>query len=127
MAGAYSPYEPAARAGGRPDPKPLYRVLVHRQFHGLWDALPARVGLVSAQQFYDHVAHTPGVPPKVNSTTILRGKAGSPKFDGASRTIHYEISGAGRIDYQYVDDYRVSPDGDPHRVVFILTIDLSSH
>ncbi len=79
------------------------------------------------QQFYDHVAHTPGTPPLVNSAVILRGKAGEPKFPGASRTIHYEISGAGRIDYQFVNEFRVADVGDPHPVVLILTIDLSSH
>lgn len=127
MAGAYSPFEPASRPGGRPEPKPTYRVLVHRRFRDLWDALPLRVGLESAQQFYDHVAHTPGTPPRINSATVLRGKAGKPKFDGGSRTIHYEISGAGRIDYQYVDSFTGGHAGDAHRVVFILTIDLGSH
>jgi len=101
-------------------------VLVHRQFAGAWEQLPSRVGLESAQQFYDHVAYTPGEAPRINSAVVLRGKAGKPKFAGGSRTVHYEISGAGRIDYQYVNDYRGARD-DPHSVVFILTIDLSSH
>lgn len=127
MTGAYSPYEPATRPGGKPEEKPGYRVLVHRKFAHLWEQLPERVGLESAQQFYDHVAQTPGEPPKVNSSTVLRGKAGRPKFAGGSRTIHYEISGAGRIDYQYVNQYTGGAHGDPHPVVFILTIDLSSH
>ena len=86
-----------------------------------------RSGLQSAQQFYDHVAFTPGSPPLVNSATILRGKAGEPKFVGGSRTIHYEISGAGRINYQYVNAYADGRSGDPHPVVFILTIELGSH
>ena len=127
MTGAYSPYQPAARPGSKPPDKPAYRVLVHRTFADLWEQLPDRVGLESAIQFYDHVANTPGEPPKVNSSTILRGKAGKPKFAGASRTIHDEISGAGRIDYQYVNDYTGGEHGDAHPVVFILTIDLSSH
>ena len=93
----------------------------------MWAQLAARVGIESAQQFYDHVAQTPGQPPKVNSASILRGKAGRPKFEGASRTIHYEISGAGRIDYQYVDNFTGGHHGDPHAVVFIFTIDLDSH
>lgn len=127
MTGAYSPYQPAGRPGGKPEEQPGYRVLVHRKFAQLWEQLPERVGLESAQQFYDHIAHTPGVPPKVNSSTVLRGKAGKPKFAGGSRTIHYEISGAGRIDYQHVSQHTGGAHGDPHPVVFILTIDLSSH
>lgn len=127
MTGAYSPFQPAARPGGRPASKPPYRVLVHRRFAQLWEQLPQRVGLESALQFYDHVAQTPGEPPKVNSSSLLRGKAGKPKFEGASRTIHYEISGAGRINYQSVNAYTGGEHGDPHSVVFILSIDLSSH
>jgi len=39
----------------------------------------------------------------------------------------YEISGAGRIDYQFNDAYTGGTVGDPHPVVFILSINLSSH
>jgi hypothetical protein len=107
--GAYQPYGPARRPGRRPGAKPGYRVLVHRKFAHLWTALPERVGLTAAQQFYDHVAATPGQPAAVNRTGILRGKAGEPKAPGFSRTIHYEITGAGRIDYQFNDAYRSAP------------------
>lgn len=127
MTGAYSPFQPAARPGSKPPAKPTYRVLVHRKFLGLWEQLPGRVGLESAQQFYDPVANTPGAAPAVNSSTILKGKAGKPKFEGASRTVHYEISGAGRLDYQFVNDDVDGAHGDPHPVVFILSIDLGSH
>ena len=127
MTGAYSPFQPAARPGGKPEDKPAYRVLVHHKFAGLWDQLAERLGLESAQQFYDHVAATPGLPPQVNSASILKGKAGKPKFEGASRTVHYEISGASRIDYQYANEFTGGAHGDAHPVVFILTIDLSSH
>jgi len=65
--------------------------------------------------------------PPINRTTILSGKAGCPWADGFSRTIHYEISGAGRINYQYSDAYTDGARGDAHRVVIILTIDLTSH
>ena len=125
-ASAYQPYEPARRPGGRPAAKPGYRVLVHRKFADLWTALPERVGLTAAQQFYDHVANTPGHPAAINRTGILRGKAGEPMASGFSRTIHYEITGAGRIDYQFNDAYR-GIRGDPHPVVFIRAINLSSH
>jgi hypothetical protein len=124
---AYQPFVPAARPGGRPPARPGYRVLVHRQFKEQWDQLPARVGLESAQQFYDHVATTPGAIPRVGSSTILRGSAGRPIQDGFSRTIHYEISGAGRINYQFNDAYTGGATGDPHPVVMILTITLVSH
>lgn len=93
----------------------------------MWAQLAKKVGLEGAQQFYDHVSLSPGQPPRINSASILRGKAGRPKFEGASRTIHYEISGAGRIDYQFVDNYTGGLHGDPHNVVFILTIDFDSH
>ncbi len=45
---------------------------------------------------------------------------------GFSRTVHYEISGAGRIDYQYNAAY-LGARGDPHPVVCIRAISLSSH
>jgi hypothetical protein len=102
-------------------------VLVHRQYKDLWDELPQRVGLASARQFYDHVSRSPGAPSAINRTTILAGRAGKPIADGFSRTIHYEISGAGRINYQYNDAYTGGAKGDTHGVTFILTIDLSSH
>jgi hypothetical protein len=102
-------------------------VLVHRKFEPLWVQLPERVGLEAARQFHAHVTQSPGSPPTVNSACILRGRAGRPRADGFSRTVYYEISGAGRIDYQFCDEYRTASDGDSHRVVFILTIDLSSH
>ena len=126
-ASAYQPYAPARRPGGKPPEKPAYRVLVHRQFQPAWEQLSERVGLESAQQFYDHVASSPGQPPAVGRTSILRGAAGRPLGHGFSRTIHYEISGAGRIDYQFNDAFTGGAHGDPHPVVLLLTIDLSSH
>ena len=126
MPGAYKPFEPARRPGGKPSTPPRYRVLVHRRYADRWATLAQRVGLESAQQFWDHVARTPGEPPDINTTTVLKGKAGQPKQPGFSRTIHYEISGAGRINYQFHDAY-IGTGGDPHGVVWILTIELSSH
>lgn len=81
----------------------------------------------SAQQLYDHVASTPGRPPAINRTTVLRGRAGRPVVPGCSRTIHYGISEAARIDYPYADEFRGGRDGDPHPVVLVLTIRLGSH
>jgi hypothetical protein len=114
------------RPGGRPTAKPRYRVLAHRRFLDLWEQLPECVGLQAAQQFYDHVANTPGQTPAVGTTTVLKGSLGQPFAPGFSRTVHCEISGAGRIDYQY-HDANVGARDDPHPVVFILRIDLGSH
>ena len=47
--------------------------------------------------------------------------------DGWSPTYHYEISGAGRVDYQFHNAYQTAPERDTHPVVFIRTIDFSSH
>jgi hypothetical protein len=124
---AYQPFEPVRRPGGKPKSKPTYRILVHRQYARLWAELPQRLGLESAQQFYDYVAFSPGTVSPINRTTILAGKAGRPWADGFSRTVHYEISGAGRINYQYNDAYTEGAIGDAHRVVVILTIELASH
>jgi hypothetical protein len=100
---------------------------VHRKFTHLWVALPERVGVKPVKQFYDHVASTPGQPAAINRTGMLRGKAGQPMGPGFSRTIHYQISGAGRIDYQYHDSYTGGARKDPHPVVFIRAINLSRH
>lgn len=127
MTRSYAPFIPARRPGGRPADRPRYRVLVHRAFAEAWSELPRRVGVRSAQQFYDHVSTTPGRPPDINRATVLRGQAGRPKFASCSRTIHYEISGSGRIDYQYADEFRQGRHGDAHSVVLVLTIRLGSH
>lgn len=123
----YQPFVPARRPGGRPDEKPRFRVLVHHKFAEAWNGLPGAVGLESAQQFYEHVSQTPGEIPQVNSSTILKGKAGKPKMPGFSRTVHYEISGAGRVDYQWNSEYQNHEEDEPHPVVLILSISLGSH
>ena len=102
-------------------------MVVHHQHKDRWDELTKRVGLESAQQLYDHLAQTPDRPPAINRSTILKGKAGKPAEEGFSRTVHYEISGAARIDYQWNREYRTVPDGDPHPVVRIIAITFSSH
>src|SRR5687768_12224950 len=108
---AYQPLWPGQRPGGRPDVAPAYRVLVHRKFADKWEELADRVGLDSAQEFWDHIAVAPGERPALASTTVLRGKAGKPQGAGWSRTIHYEISSMARINYQYHDSYRTRVDG----------------
>jgi hypothetical protein len=89
--------------------------------------MATRVGLQQAQQFWDHVAQTPGQPDPIAQTTLLRGKIGAPMGPGWSRTYHYEISGAGRINYQFHDSFLTRDGSDKHRVVAIRTIDYSSH
>jgi hypothetical protein len=125
--GAYRPLVSARSPGGRPIDAPAYRVLVHRQYLDEWNSLVDWVGRTAARQFWDHVSQTPGLPPKVGSSAMLRGKHHGPKWADYSRTIHYEISGAGRIDYQYADATAEGAHGDAHAVVKILTIDFSSH
>ena len=122
----YRPFRPAKRPGGRPRGAPQFRVLVHHRMHERWSELVQRVGLESAQQFYDHVAHTPDRPSDINRTTILRGRASRPSDPGFSRTVHYEISGAARIDYQYHPQF-LGRQGDTHAVVRILAITYTSH
>lgn len=46
---------------------------------------------------------------------------------GWSKTYHYEISSAGRIDYQFHNEFKGGDRGDPHPVVAILTISYGSH
>ena len=102
-------------------------MLVHRQYLDVWSSLAERVGLENAQQFWDHVAMTPGAHPKVGTSSVMKGKHAAPKAEGFSKTIHYEITGAGRIDYQWNAAYEGGALGDAHPVVWILTIDLGSH
>jgi hypothetical protein len=125
--GAYRPHIAARRPGGGPGAQPLFRVLVHRQFIDTWNSLAERVGLENAQQFWDHVAFTPGEHPRVGTSSVMKGKHNGPKWPGCSKTIHYEISGAGRIDYQYNAASTEGAEHDVHGAVKILTIDLGSH
>jgi hypothetical protein len=125
--GVYRPFVAARAPGGRPDQKPTFRVLVHRQYLDLWNSLVDQVSIASAKQFWDHVPMTPGMPPAVGTSTVLRGKHHRGKWPGYSQTIHYEISGAGRIEYQYASSTTEGTKGDVHAVAKILTIDPTSH
>lgn len=124
---AYRPFMPARHPTSTPRVRPKYRLLVHRKFARHWDQLVQRIGEQGALQFWEHVTENPGSTSAVAQTTILKGKAGKAMGPGWSKTCHYEISGAGRIDYQYHNAYRTKPEGDPHRVVAIRTISFSSH
>jgi hypothetical protein len=125
--GAHHPWMPARRPGGRPPFAPRFRVLIHYQLHDVWERLRDRVGTASAQQFWDHVAVEPGRPPRINSATVLRGARGRPLESGFSRSIHYEVSGAARIDYQFNPRWIGPAGGDEYGIVVIVQITLGSH
>lgn len=125
--GGYRPYGAARAPQGRPTEKPRWRVLVHRKSAAAWAGLTDAVGLESVQQLWDHICMTPDQPPTVGSSVFLRGHHHRGKWPGYSRTVHYGISGAGRIDYQYNPASTEGSSGEPHPVVKILYIDLSSH
>ena len=57
----------------------------------------------------------------------MKGRQAAALQDGSSRVYHYEVSGAGRVDYRYNPKCKTSPDGDEHAVVYVISIDLSSH
>ncbi len=124
--GDHHPWMPARRPGGRPSFAPRFRVLVHHQLEERWEQLVDRIGIASAQQFWDHVAVEPGRPPRINAATVLRGSRGRPLGPGFSRSIHYEASGAARIDYQFNPRW-VGRSGDEYGIVVIVQITLGSH
>lgn len=86
-----------------------------------------QVGMQQAQELWDHLANHANQMPATANTCFLRGKAGRPQGDGWSRTIHYEVTSKVRVDYQYHEEYRTRPGGDPHPVVAVLTINFTSH
>lgn len=80
-----------------------------------------------AQQFWDHLATSPGTIPGGARSSMLRGRRGEPIASGFSRTYHWELSGAARANYQFSDAFRIDDSGDEHKVVFILSISYASH
>lgn len=98
---------------------PTFRVLVHHKL-SVWQELAGRVGLANAQQFWDHVARAAASGRKFQGH---KGKHHAPKWPGYPKTIHYEITGAGRINYQFNPSATDGADG----VVKIMSIDLGSH
>jgi hypothetical protein len=102
-------------------------VLIHKRYKRHYDQLVEKVGLQQAQQFWDHLASAPGEPSPIASISILRGKAGRSAGGDWSRVHHYELTSKARADYRYNDKFKTGSDGDPHRVVEIVTINYSSH
>jgi hypothetical protein len=123
---AYDPYLTTERPGGKPDKKPQFRLLIHKRHLSKWQELARRVGLQNAQQFWDHVSFRPDQPPLLGTCTPMKGKHNAGR-DGWSRIYHYEITGAGRVDYQFHAEYGEGEVGDKHRVVRIIGLDWSSH
>lgn len=73
------------------------------------------------------MALTPGQLPKVGRSSVMKGKDAAPTWSGYSKTIHYEITGAGRIAYQFNPAAADGASGDSHGMVKIMSIDLGSH
>jgi hypothetical protein len=126
QAGAYDPFLTTERPGGRPETKPRFRVLLHKRHLAKWEELVRRVGSQNAQQFWDHVSNRADQPPLLGTCTPLKGKHNAGR-DGWSRRYHYEITGAGRVDYEFHHEYAGGAVGDKHAVVRIIGIDWSSH
>lgn len=124
--GAYRPYVAARRPGGNPENKPAWRVVVHHKFLTLWNDLVVRCGLQQAQQLWDYLAFQPDKPSPYGNVSLMKGKHMRGK-DGWSGVRHYEITGAGRVDFQHNPRFTNGAQGDEHSVVRIIGIDLSSH
>lgn len=120
--GAHRPYVPARAPLGKPANEPVWRVVVHRQLLQKWDELASRVGKANAEQLWDFLSRQPDRPSPYGCVSPMRG---APK--GAKKTWHYEVSGAGRVDYQYEPAHIATPGKDPHPTVFIVGIDYGSH
>ena len=75
--GGYRPHVAARRPGGRPPVKPGFRVLVHHKYLPIWNEPADRVGLANAQQFWDHVAMTPGQPPRIGTSSVMKDIPGA--------------------------------------------------
>jgi len=102
-------------------------VLVHRQYLSIWNDLPGRVGLANAQQFWDHVAMTPGQPPKGRHLQHDERQARRTQVARLLQDDPLRDHRRGRIDYQFNPSATDGARRDPHGVVKILTVDLGSH
>lgn len=120
--GAHAPFLPARAPLGKPDVQPTWRVLVHRQFLKRWEDLVPRVGAQGAQQLWDYLTTQPGQQSPYGCVSKLRG---APK--GSITTWHYEVSGAGRVDFQCFPDLVATPGEPAHPTVKIVGIDYGSH
>lgn len=124
---AYRPFVSARYFGpGRPPETPQWRVLVHRKHVETWDSIPARCGESNARELWEHLTTAPNEKPRLGTVSKMKGRQFAATGDGMSAVYHYEITGAGRVDYRYKREF-VAHRGDPHPVVQIVSIDLGSH
>lgn len=124
--GAYDPLITTGRPGGKPDKQPRFRVLINKSDWKRWVDMVGKVGAGSAQRLWDHLAYRADQPPEVGTVTRLKG--GHMKGTGGwSDVHHYEVSGAGRVDFQFHKEFTGGETGEPHAVVQIIRISMSSH
>lgn len=123
---AYDPFITIASPGGKPATKPRFRILMSKNLWKAWENAIGQAGPQNVQQLWNHLAYRPDRPPLLGSVTRLKGGHLKGKH-GWSDVHHYEITGAGRIDYQFDPQYTGGTKGDPHGVVKIIRIDMSSH
>lgn len=123
---AYDPNVTVASPGGKPDRKPRFRVLIPQTLWSTWAKAVEQAPKKNTQRLWDHLAYRPDQPPLVGTVTAMKGGHMAGK-DGWSRVYHYELTGAGRVDYQFHPKYVGGAVGDEHAVVRIINITMSSH
>lgn len=123
---SYRPFVAARHPLGKAPEKPLWRILVHKKHVDLWNRIAEVCGDSNAGELWLHLAMQPDQAPRLGTVTPMKGKHNGATSDGKSRVYHYEVSGAGRVDYRFCKDWKASK-GDKHPVVWIVSIDLASH
>jgi len=91
-----------------------------------WENAVSQAGDQNVQQLWNHLAYRPDQLPLLGSVTRLKGGHMKGK-EGWSDVHHYEITGAGRISYQFHPNYTGGDKGDEHAVVKVISIEMSSH
>lgn len=120
--GAHRPFVPARSPGGKPTIEPKWRVVVHHKFLKRWEELVGRVGLTGAQQLWDYLTTQPGEPGPYRCVSKMRGTG-----KGKPTVWHYEVSGAGRVDFRVELHHEAKSGMGAHPTVFIIGINFGSH
>ena len=123
---AYDPYITIASPGGKPVTKPRFRVLLSKSLWKQWENFVALAGDQNIQQLCNHLAYRPDQLPLLGSVTRLKGGHMRGK-EGWSDVHHHEVTGAGRINYQFHPDYEGGAKSEKHAIVKVTSIDMSSH